>query len=136
MIVVDDHRLVAGLAAASLPTDGAVATTCSWWWRLASAVAGDRHGVLSSRFAGLDPSQRRALRATIATLDARVVVLDLRALLPAMASLAREHAVNLLTAEAIVVADVLRADLVLGRDTPKVRDIAAALGLGYTVVAS
>ncbi len=67
-------------------------------------------------------------------LPTRLVVVDLRALIPAMAALSAEHHLNQLAAEAVVAAEVLGAELVLARDTPKIRETARARGLPYRVV--
>lgn len=134
MIVVDDHFIAQRLAAGSLgDADEQVATTCSWWWRLSAALAGSRGGALARRVAMLDPSQRRALFRTVASLPRRILVVDIRELIPAMAALSAVHHLNQLAAEAVVVAELLGADLVVSQDTPTVRHAATARGLSYRV---
>lgn len=137
MIVVDDHFIARRLATGSLgaPTDQ-VATTCSWWWRLSAALAGSRAGALSGRFIALDPAQRRALSHTVATLANRLVILDHRELISAMAALAADHSLNQLAAEAVVVTEVLGAGLLLSQDTPRIREVANERGLSYQVTLS
>lgn len=134
MIVVDDHFVAGHLAVGSLgAVSDEVATTCSWWWRLSAAMSGSRSGALSSRFEAMGPAQRQAMARTVASLPRRLVILDLRELIPAMAALAGEHQLNQLAAEAIVVTEVLGASLVVGQDTPKVRETALHRGLPYRV---
>lgn len=134
MIVVDDHFIAHRLAEGSLGHESQrVATTCSWWWRLSSALAGGRGGALSGRFASLHPSQRRALTRTVAALPQRLVILDVRELVPAMAALSADHHLNQLAAEAIVVAEVLDSGFLVRQDTPKIREIAVERGLDYQI---
>jgi hypothetical protein len=136
VILVDDHLIASRLAAGGLgsalsgsPTR--VATTCSWWWRLSAALAGTRGGAISRHFASVEPGARSALQATVARLPDRLLILDLRELIPAMAVLSAEYDLNLLAAEAVVAADVLGADLVVRQDTPKIRETADARGIPY-----
>lgn len=136
MILVDDHFIAAHLAAGGgfLPEVPRVATTCSWWWRLASAIERSGGGALSARLEESDPILRAALGHAVATLPSRLTVLDQRELIPAMAVLAAEHRLNLLAAEAVIAAEVLGADLVVGHDTPKLRTAAALRGIPYRVI--
>ncbi|MCA1841853.1 MAG: hypothetical protein LC792_01430 [Actinobacteria bacterium] len=136
MILVDDHLIAHRLAAGGLgPVRGesstAVATTCSWWWRLSAALARTRGGALSRHFATAEPTAHSALQRTIARLPDVITILDLRELIPAMAVLSAEHDLNLLAAEAVVAAEVLDAELVVRQDTPKIREVATARGLRY-----
>jgi hypothetical protein len=108
-----------------------VATTCSWWWRLSATLAGTRGGAITRNFAAVESGARSALVQTIARLPDRLLILDLRDLIPAMALLAAEYDLNLLAAEAVVAAEVLGADLVVRQDTPKIRETAAARGIPY-----
>jgi hypothetical protein len=135
LILVDDHfiahRLAAGGLGSGTTPPPTVATTCSWWWRLSAALAGTRSGAISAHFGALDPSQRSALGRTVAGLPERIVILDLRELIPAMAVLSAQHDLNLLAAEAVVAAEVLGAEFVLRQDTPKIRETADARGVRY-----
>ena len=136
MILVDDHliahRLAAGGFSAGRPDRPiAVATTCSWWWRLSAALARDRGGSIGRHFSMVGPEARSALEQTIARLPERITTLDLRDLIPAMAVLSAEYDLNLLAAEAVVAAEVLGAEIVVRQDTPKIRETAAARGIPY-----
>ncbi len=135
-MLVDDHLIALRLVTGSFgSTIDRASTTCSWWWRLSAALAGERGGALSRRVGSLEPVQRVALSRAIAALPQRLVILDLRQLIPAMAVLSAEHNLNLLAAEAIVAAEVLGAGLVVGQDTPKIRETARQRGLSYQVAA-
>jgi len=135
LILVDDHLIAHRLAAGGLGLvrgeSTAVATTCSWWWRLSAAIAGNRRGAISRHFATAEPTAYSALQRTVARLPDVITILDLRELIPAIAVLSAEHDLNLLTAEAVVAAEVLGAELVVRQDTPKIRLAAAARGLRY-----
>ncbi len=135
MVVLDDHRLFAHiLGDQSHEPREPVATTTMWWWRLLSALDDTRGGVFSRRATTLGRrDQKRVLRA-VAALPNQVKILDLRALLPAMAVAARDHRLDLLAAEAFVVASVLRAPIRLGVATPLLDRAAAAAGIDCRVV--
>src|SRR5215213_266494 len=109
-----------------------LATTCTWWWRLASAVHGGRGGALSRRLA---PQQLGPAVRAIDRLRENVEILDLRALIPTMGGLASTFRLNLLAAEALVAAEVLGADIVVGQDTPRLREAARVRGITYLVEA-
>lgn len=136
MILVDDHLIAHRLAAGGLGAGRrdlpvAVATTCSWWWRLSAALARGRSGAIGRHFTAVEPEARSALERTIVRLPERIPILDRRDLIPAMAVLSAEHDLNLLAAEAVVAAEVLGAEIVLRQDTPKIRETAAARGIPY-----
>jgi hypothetical protein len=118
VILVDDHVLAAHIGGSRRvgPDGGALATTCAWWWRLTAASG--RRGT--------------PLHAVDRVTEA-VVVLERRDLLPAMARVARTFRLNLLAAEALVAAEVLEADIVVGQDTPRLRQACRVRGLTYLV---
>ena len=62
-------------------------------------------------------------------------VLDLRALIPMMTGFATAFRLNLLAAEALAAAEVLDADIVVGQDTPRLREAARVRGITYLVEA-
>jgi hypothetical protein len=132
LAVIDDHRLLSLLTAAE-PPSGRYATTCSWWWRLTSAFAGHRQGVLTRRLDSLEPGSASAVRRTLRTLDAHVEVVDLRLLIPAMGVLAHDHAVNQLAAEAVAAAAYLQTSIEVEIDTPQIRAVAGAEHVDYRV---
>jgi hypothetical protein len=118
VILVDDHVLAAHIGGGRRvgPEGGALATTCSWWWRLAVATG-----------------RRGAPAHAVDTLPASVLVLERRDLLPAMSRVARAFRLSLLAAEALVAAEALRADIIVGQDTPRLRQACRVRGVTYLV---
>jgi hypothetical protein len=132
LAVIDDHRLLSLLTAPEPPT-GRYGTTCSWWWRLISAFAGHRRGALTRRLEDLDPGVAAAIRHTIQDLRARIEIVDLRLLIPAMGVLAQDHAVNQLAAEAVAAAALLQTSIEVEIDAPQIRAAAHGEHLEYRV---
>ena len=133
MIVVDDTLTLRMLTNAALMLDtDAVATTCSWWWHLSSGLS-RRTGALGRRLDRHHPLARAALSRAVADLPERLLVPERRDLMPAMLELAARYRVDRLAAEAVVAAEVLGAELVLARDVPAIRTVAAERGVPYHV---
>jgi hypothetical protein len=133
VIVVDDHLALRMLTNGALMLDtNEVATTCSWWWQLSSRLSRP-HGALHRRLERHHPLLRAALTAAVAALPDRLVVPERRDLLPAMTELAARYRVDLLSAEAVIAAEALGAELVLGRDVPAIRTVATERDLSYRV---
>ena len=137
MILVDDHLLAVHLGDSRAVAPGSVplATTCSWWWRLAAALGGDRGGALSRIMDPLEPGTEPTSTLAVERVRDEVTVLDLRDLIPNMARVAARYRLNLLAAEALVAADALGADIVVGQDTPRLREAARVRGITYLVEA-
>ena len=137
MILIDDHLLAVHLGDSRAVAPGSVplATTSSWWWRLAATVSGDRGGALSRLLDPAAPGADPMSALAIEPVRDEVTVLDLRDLIPNMARVAARYRLNLLAAEALVAADVLGADIVVGRDTPRLREAARVRGITYLVEA-
>lgn len=137
MILIDDHLLAAHLGESRAVAPGSVslATTCSWWWRLAAAVSGDRGGALSRILDPTAPGADPTSALAIERVRHEVTVLDLRDLIPNMARVAARYRLNLLAAEALVAADALGADIVVGQDAPRLRAAARVRGITYLVEA-
>ncbi len=131
--VIDDHRLLSLLTSAEPPL-GRYATTCSWWWRLTSALVGRRSGALTRRLGGLDEGTVSAIRQTVKALPAHLEIVDLRILIPAMGALAEAQPVNQLAAEAVAAAAYLETSIEVEIDTPLVRDAANSTRVEYRVV--
>ena len=131
MILVDDVLLADRLRDDDLlGVSTPLATTCSWWWRLASAAHGGRGGALSRRLADPEPARR-----AIDGLREDVQILDFRDLIPLMARAAGALRLNQLAAEALIAATVLQADIVVGQDTPRLREACRVRGITYLVEA-
>jgi hypothetical protein len=132
VILVDDHLLAARLADARFHRAPAfpLATTCCWWWRLSSALAGGREGALSRLLHGIEvPGE------VLEDLPEIIEVLDIRALIPMMSGFSSAFRLNLLAAEALAAAEMLGADIVVGQDTPRLREAARVRGITYLVEA-
>lgn len=132
MILVDDHLLAARFADARFHGSPALplATTCCWWWRLSSALAGGRRGALSRLLDDLHlPTD------VLEELPEIVHVLDLRALIPMMSGFSSAYRLNVPAAEALAAAEVLGADIVVGQDTPRLREACRVRGITYLVEA-
>jgi hypothetical protein len=134
VILVDDHLLATHLTGELAPSAGPVemATTCTWWWRLAAALTGGRRGSLSRHF-DPSPERRSAPMAIVHRVPDRVTVLDLRELVPAMSLVAARYRLNLIAAEALVAAETLGADILVGQDTPRLREACRVRGVTYLV---
>jgi hypothetical protein len=129
VILVDDHLLATRFADASPPAIP-LATTCCWWWRLSSALTGRRGGVLSRLLEDIElPSE------VLEELPDLVRVLDMRALIPMMSGFSAAFRLNLLAAEALAAAEMLDADIVVGQDTPRLREACRVRGITYLVEA-
>ena len=62
-------------------------------------------------------------------------VVDLRTMVPMMSRVATTYRLNLLASEALVAAELLGADIVVGRDTLRLREAARVRGITYLVEA-
>ena len=118
MIVVDDQLLFGILAHKPSPaleelaTNG-VATTSSWYFRLARAIAtGRAEGSLSRLMTDLNEAERHSVRTSLGTLPASVETLTPRITVPLMAAIASATTANFLTLEALAVAITLDATIV------------------------
>lgn len=131
--LVDDHRLLRLFADAEL-AGKRYATTCSWWWRLVSAFSGHGRGALSRLVSRLGPGTSETLRHRLETLPSLCEIVDLRLLMPQMATLARGRSLNLLAAEAAAAAAYLGTSIEVGVDTPLLRAAAGAAHVEYRVV--
>jgi hypothetical protein len=118
VILVDDHVLAAHIGGSRTvgPEGGGLATTCSWWWRLALAI--ERRGGPADAVDGLASAIRVPERAH---------------LLPAMARVASAYRLNVVAAEALAAAELLDADVVVGQDTPRLRQACRVRGVTYLV---
>lgn len=138
VVVVDDHLLTLHLAGSDLwlPRGARVATTASWWFRLAKALEGAGGGSLSVLIAGLSRGDRRAIDELIRHLPEDVTVLHPRDTVPQAAVLSARHGLNLLAADALAAALVLEAKILVSAhdDGPRLRAAAALVNVGYDAV--
>lgn len=138
MVIIDDALLLDVLAGTAAPalTEARnrrqLATTSSWYWRAARAVAGGGRGALSRRIATLPETAREAVRAGMDDLPSEIGLIGFRRLVPIMAHLPRPS--NLLTAEAVAVALLLDADIFVCTTSDLLEGVAAAAGAAVRVV--
>ena len=118
MILVDDHVLAAhiGGSRAVGPEGGGLATTCSWWWRLALAI-----------------TRRGGPPFAVDGLRVAITVPERAELLPAMARLSEAYRLPVLAAEALAAAEALDADIVVAQDTARLREACRVRGVTYLV---
>lgn len=136
MIIIDDG-LVLGAVVGRVPerlAGEALATTTTWWWRLLTALRRAAAGSLSRQVFGLEAHERTAAEATVEDLASLIEVPDVRALLPLMADLHRDHRLNLLSAEALAAALALDLPIAVATDNPPLAAAARAVGATYTVI--
>lgn len=139
-VVLDDHLLrdflegAVGSALRRAMQRREIATTNLYLCRLARAAITARGGAL---LGGWSPERRRALAEQLAYLPESVAVLPMRGLAFRMATIAEDHRVSTLGAEAVAAAETLGARLLVwdGDDGPRIRAAAAALGVRYLTVA-
>ncbi len=140
MAVVIDDRLLLDVLAGQPPNEvttevggGGVFTTSSWYYRLGRAVfGGSGSGALSGRLAPLDAER---VRAELVELPPSVGLLHPRVVVPVMFTLRARRQLNVLAAEALAVALLLPARLLVTTDAPLLRSAAEEAGIGYQVLA-
>ena len=129
MIVVDDHLLLDVLDAtirpqlADLLLGHEIATTPSWYFRLARAVASERtEGSLTRRFADLAAQHRRQLQTALASLPDSIALVDARIAITVMVAVSEATRANLLTAEAIATSLIFDANIAVSIASPLLAD--------------
>jgi hypothetical protein len=136
--VLDDHLLLLYLAGHDqwLSPDHQVATTASWWFRLARARARQGGGSLSALIVGLSGNDRDRLQRDIRRLPGRITVAHPRRVVPHAAVLSDRHRLNHLAAEALATAVALDGRIVVAAndDGPRLRASAAMLDVPYNTV--
>ncbi|MDQ6838097.1 MAG: hypothetical protein M3137_07140 [Actinomycetota bacterium] len=140
MVVVDDALLLDVLAGTAAPEllearrQGQVATTGSWYWRAARAVAGGGHGALSRRVDALPSTSQDLVRSGADQLPPDIALISLRHLVPVMVRLPRPA--DLLTLEAVAVARLLNAQLLVSTTSSLLEELANSAGVSLRVAAS
>lgn len=130
---MDDQTLSALLREEIRWPNDEVFTTGHWYLRLCQAVVRGAGGVLSGPLLTLPPDQReRALRAVL-ELPEQAQMLSWRAVAPTMANQLEGpgHGLNLLSREALAVASLLDAEVIMapGNENRLLRDALRAVGL-------
>ena len=142
MLVVDDALLLA-LLAETVTEDLQIAvnnselfSTGSWYWRLSRALH-DRAstGVLSRALDDLTPTQHARAIASVDRLPHEVGLLGLRELVPVMTALDTSRRLNLLTAEAVAVAVVLDATIVVTTESALLTETCTRIGIDLRRIA-
>ena len=140
MIVVDDRLLfeiLAGTESAQLIelAAGGVATTFSWYYRLARAVSTGRvDGSLTREFASLSDARRTYVHGLLENLPDTIEILHPRDLVPSMSAIAALTTVNFLTAEAISTSMILASPVVVSTRSALMDRAAAIAGVECQVL--
>jgi len=138
-VVIDDHLLLSLLAGTAPPSvtdearSGTVYTTACWYYRLARAVASSGAGSLSSRLTTLADAEQAKVRHQLDDLPAGIGILGWRTVVPVMVALRVRQQLNLLNAEALAVALLTSATVVITTASPLLRAGAADLGVDYRI---
>ena len=140
MIVVDD-RLLFEILAGTENTQlvelaaGGVATTFSWYYRLARAVSTGRvDGSLTREFASLSDARRTYVHGLLENLPDTIEILHPRDLVPSMSAIAALTTVNFLTAEAISTSMILASPVVVSTRSALMDRAAAIAGVECQVL--
>jgi hypothetical protein len=141
VIVVDDALLLVVLArtASDELTDalsaGRIATTGSWYWRLARALHDPASaGALSRAFNELPVQRQAAVIAFVGRLPAEIATPSLRRLVPVMAAIDVGRRLNLLTAEAVATAVVLEGSIAVTTQSSLMTHSCEQLGVDLRLV--
>jgi hypothetical protein len=140
--VVIDDRLLLEILAGTAPspvtdelTDGGVFTTSCWYWRLGrAATAGSGTGSLSGRLSALAPDDQDRVLWALQELPDEIGPLTSRTVVPVMLALRVRRPLNMLNAEAIAVALLAQASVLVTADAPLLRSGAGELGISYHVL--
>jgi hypothetical protein len=140
-VVIDDRPLLEILSG-DAPTDvaaelveGQVFTTSCWYWRLGRAVtAGSGTGSLSGRLAALTPDLQDRVRWALQELPDAIGLLTARTVVPVMLALRVRRPLNMLNAEALAVALLVEASVLVTTDAPLLRSGADELGVDYRLI--
>jgi len=141
-VVVDDRLLLdvlAGQPQASVSaelTTGGLFTTSAWYYRLGrAAFSGSGSGSLSGRLTAFDLAVRERVRSVLQDLPDEIGLLHPRVVVPVMFALRVRRQLNVLSAEALAVAMLVRGRLMVTADAPLLRSAAQDLGVEYEALA-
>lgn len=140
-VVIDDRLqldVLAGTATEPVAAEldgGGVLTTSAWYYRLGrAAFNGSDSGALSGRLAALSPAIRARVSNALVELPATIGVLHPRVVVPVMFTLRARRPLNVLGAEALAVALLVPADLLVTTDAPLLRAAAQEAAITYRVL--
>jgi hypothetical protein len=141
MAVVIDDRLLLDVLAGQAPGEltaelggGGVFVTSAWYYRLGRAVfGGSDSGALSGRLASLDRGVAERVRSELVELPPNLGLLHPRVVVPVMFTLRVRRQLNVLAAEALAVALLLPARLLVTTDAPLLRSAAEETGIEYQI---
>jgi hypothetical protein len=140
--VVTDDRLLLVLLAGYAPTavvsevsGGGVFTTSAWYYRLGGAVfARSDSDALSGRLEPFGEPTGERMRAALADLPASIGLLHPRVVASVMIALRVRRQLNWLGAEALAVALVVPARLLLTTEAPALHAAAEGTGVDYQLL--
>ena len=139
MIVVDDHHLLAALTRRAVgkpmsPTSELLATTSSWYYRLARAAHDAGFvGPLSRGIEGLPDTPRHDVLDMLDDLPVEIGLLPPRTLVPVMAKLSETVRLNHLAAEAVASAILADASLLVVASSELLAGACERFGIELTV---
>jgi hypothetical protein len=142
VIVVDDVLLIdllAGTQSAevAVATQNGVATTFSFYYRLARAIGSSRlEGSLTRRFEALHQDRRHYVVGLLEALPETIVLLAPRDLVPTMSALAAVTSANFLTVELVATAMILEARVLVTTTSGLLDRVCSVAGVELTVLGS
>ncbi len=110
-------------------------TTSSWYYRLGrAALSGSGTGALSGPFMSFDEDVRRRVAGALQDLPDDIGLLHPRVVVPVMFAIRVRSQLNVLSADALSVAILVGAGLLVTTDAPMLRAGASELGIEYELV--
>ena len=133
-VLVDDQTLSGLIRQQLVWPDDRVFTSGHWYLRLCEAVIRGAGGVLSKPLLSLPPDRREAAIRSVLELPDRIELLSWRQVAPVMASQldGPGNGLNLLSREALAVATILEAEVIMaaGNENHLLRAALRQVGLG------
>jgi hypothetical protein len=134
VVLVDDQTLSGLLRQQMVWPEGRVFTSGHWYLRLCQAVIRGAGGTLSKPLLSLPAGLREAAIRAVLELPDQVELLSWREVAPVMAGQLEGpgNGLNLLSREALAVATILRAEVIMapGNENHLLRDALRQVGLG------
>jgi hypothetical protein len=135
VLIVDDQILFRLLANQAEPlliqlSANGIATTSSWYFRLAKAIASGRtNRALGGLFADVDSPTRDLVQQSLKRLPDEILCPEPKAVVPVMAEISTVINANFINLEALALAVLLDADLAVSTDSPLINHGAQLLHL-------